>query len=240
MNQITKADEGYYRLVVEPLPATATACRAISDTVFMKILRVMQVPDIRVKICPLLDKKLRLTSFLDSVDNNIIQWSKVNPTSPNINSITGDIDVVSFIKQSVYTYRYSSSTKCGTTSAIAYVRPVTNFIFTKIDTIVIDKNQELSHGVNMNRIFGLVMNGKWSYDATVNPDNTVSSNVKTVSPSSLYSDALIFDAYKAWQDAGAAYDVNYKGMTNAKKFTFRYITGKCAHNQVKTIVIIIN
>jgi len=239
MNPVTKADEGYYRLVVESFPATATACRAISDTVFLKILRVMQVPDIRVKICPLLNKKLRLTRFLDSIDNNVIQWSKVNPAAPNINPITGDIDGLSFMQQSTYTYKYSSSTKCGTTSAIAYVRPVTNLIFTKPDTIVIDKNQYHSYGVNMNNIVGLELNGQWSYDAPVNPDNTVSSNITTVASSSLYYGALIFNANKAWHDAGAAYIINYKGMTNAKKFTFRYVAGNCAKNQVKIIVVIV-
>jgi hypothetical protein len=239
LNPVNKTDEGFYRLSVEPFQTTGRACRAISDTVFLKVLKVTQVPDIRVKICPQLEKEVRLTSFLDSLDSNIIKWSKVNPTSPNINPVTGDVDIVNFLKHGTYTYKYSSSTKCGTTSAIAYINTVTDFVFNQIDTIMIDKNQELSKFINMNGILGLELNGQWKYDEEVNPDDTVLSNVTMMLSPSIYSGAVIFNAQKAWNEAGSAYFINYKGVNNARKFTFQYKGGICAKNLTKTIVLIV-
>jgi hypothetical protein len=80
------------------------------------------------------------------------------------------------------------------------------------------------------------------YGIPVNPDNTVVDNVTSAFPAgSKYLGALIFNAHKAWSEASPAYDITYKGDTEAKKFVFKYTapTGSCVSGQSKTIVIIV-
>jgi hypothetical protein len=242
IDPVTKADEGYYRLIVSTSANINNAnCRAVSDSILVKIGRVVTVPDIRIDICPSPAIAIRLSSFLDSLDFTSVQWTKTYPTIPNINATTGEINTGDFTN-ATFTYRYSQESQCDTSSAIAYVHPLKNNILRNtIDTIVVCTNQELSQHVQLNQIFGLEFGSELTYP--VNPNNIVSSNVRLFpSSGSIYSGARIFNAFNAWKEANdPAYDITYKGDTNAKKFVFKYTApqGSCIEGQSRTVVIVV-
>jgi hypothetical protein len=237
---VTKANEGYYRLrISSPAYIDHINCSAASDSILIKLGESARVPDIRIDVCPLPDRTVRLSSFLDSTAYNTVAWEKIS--APNISPNTGEIHtgmVTGTLK-----YKYTMRSACGENSAIAYVHPLKNRYLRKIDTIAICKDEQRSRNIQINQILGasLSANGHWIYDNTVNPDNTVVSNVKTYPASSSYNGAIIFDAYQAWVDASnPAYSTPYRGDTNAKMFVFRYTaTGSCIGNLNKEIVIVV-
>jgi hypothetical protein len=245
IDPVTKADEGYYRLLVSANGnIDRVNCRASSDSVLVKVVRMVIAPDIRVDICPAPGNTIRLTSFLDSIDFFGVKWEKSNPASPDIDAITGLVSGVDFKKQSTYMYKYSLESKCETSSAMAYIHTLRNKIQRATDTIVICKDQELSKYVQLNQIVGLELGGTWSYPD--DPDNTTSTNVIPFPAGSKYLGAQIFNARKAWEEASDSssdpeYGITYKGDAEAKKFVFTYTapSGSCVGTQSKTIVIIV-
>jgi hypothetical protein len=154
---------------------------------------------------------------------------------------TGEI-AGNFMKRYTYTYRYtlssSSSESCPSTSAKAYVHVLDDRILSKTDTVVICKELDASKAVNLDQILGLALGGVWKYNNTVNPDNTVSDNVKVYTAPSNYAGAHVFNAQKAYADANTSYDYSYKGAT-VKKFVFLYDNITCAGNGSKQIVVIV-
>jgi hypothetical protein len=218
-------------------------CREFSNTKI--ITREMPItykaPDIRIDVCPLPERQIRLTKFIDTIDKINIKWTKINSGSPDINPETGEINTQRI--NSTYTYRYSMTAKCGATSAIAYVHALKDKYPRKVDTIVICKDLSTSNSIHINRILGLELKGgTWSYPADTK--NTISSNIKSIPASSKYSGAIVFDAHKAWDEATdnnhIDYAINYKGDTNAKKFVFRYtVADSCVGAISKNIVIVV-
>jgi hypothetical protein len=235
----TTANEGYYRLSVGSTINSSAACTA-KDSILVRIDKMTTVPDIRIDVCPLPDRPVRLTSFLDSINYYTgVNWTKGNNASPDIDAVTGEvISSLSFKPNATYTYRYSLTSNCGTKSAITYVHVLGNRLPRKIDTVVICQSVEQSKYVNLNQILGLELGGSWQYP--VNPDNTVSNNVKTFPTTSKYYGSLIFNAYQAWLNAiHADYTINYKGDADAKKFKFEYTpSGNCV-TDIQTLVIIV-
>jgi len=236
INPVTKADEGYYRLLVSsPTNIGNVNCRAASDSILVMVTRIVTVPDIRVDICPSPAKTIYLSSFLDSLDFTSVLWTKTYPTIPAIDPTTGAINTGAFTN-ATFTYRYLQQSFCGTSSAIAYVHPLKKALVLRNDTIVVCQTQELSKHVQLNQIVGLDPSGTWIYP--LDPNSAIVNNVNPYPSGSAYSGALIFNAQKAWADASTAYNITYKGDVNAKKFVFQYTPpGSCVGT--KTIVIIV-
>jgi hypothetical protein len=210
--------------------------------VSVDIVKISSAPDVRIEICPMPKRKIFLSSFIDTLDHFSTQWTKLNHAAPDIaDAKKGQIDSDRLRPGVTYKYRYSLMSDCGSTSAIAYVHALKNRTFHRIDTVVICKDHESSRSVHLNQILGLELNGEWKYDNTVNPDNTVMSNVKGFPKSSNYCGALIFNARQAWTDAASAgYNILYRGNAKAKKFKFQYSSpDSCIEDKVQTFVIIV-
>jgi hypothetical protein len=220
--------------------AASHGCGEASKTAPVKIETLLAATDIRVDMCPSPEREVRMTSFLDSVDNVEIEWQKSNFSTPDVDKFTGIVNSMSFKYSSVYTYEYSLTANCGSSTAVAYINILDDKLIDRPDTIVICRNQDMSRTVQLNQILGLELGGTWEYP--VNPENTVSSNVKVFASNSKYHGAYIFNAQKAWQEAlNSEYDTNYNGYVDAKKFVFRYVApqGSCVENQSKTFVIVV-
>jgi hypothetical protein len=239
---ISSANEGYYRLIVgSPSSIGSVNCRAVSDSVYVKVIQMSKSSDIRLDVCPLPDRSIYLSSHLYSPAYNTVNWTKISFPAPNIlDTQTGEIKTAGLT--GTYKYVYSMTSKCGTSSAIAYVHPLKNAFRRTIDTIVVCKDEKRSRNVHINQILGLeVYGGTWDYDYPVNPDDMVVSKVKTIPNTSSFFGAVVFDAYQAWVDAShTGYSINYRGDTNAKKFVFHYIANDTCIGAVnKEIVIIV-
>jgi hypothetical protein len=233
---ISVSENGYYRLAVQSQSTQDDAynCRALSRVIHLeKISSGLKVPDIRIDVCPQPDRQIHLTAFLDSVNHFDVSWQKLYPSSPAlIDPRTGEISSSDMRPNAVYTYRYSFTSQCGLSSAIAYVHAIGSRKLRNTDTLTLTVCRSHGHSVAMylNAILGLDLGGEWFYDSTVNPDNTVSDNVTVFPVPSMFHGALAFNARKAWETAGTAYDIAYGSYTAAKKFLFRYVpdpSGNC-------------
>jgi hypothetical protein len=241
IDPVTKADEGYYRLLVSTSTNIGNVnCRAASDSILVMVTRIVTVPDIRVDICPAPSRTIYLTSFLDSLDFISVLWTKANLSAPNIIGTSGAINSDDFKSPTTYTYKYSLTSACGISTAMAYVHQLKNKIVRRKDTIAICQTQELSKHVQLNQLFGLELGGTWTYP--LDPNSVIVNNVKLYPSGSDYSGAQVFNAHKAWTEASTAYNITYKGDVYAKKFVFTYTapaTNSCVSLQSKTIVIIV-
>jgi hypothetical protein len=243
ISPVNKTNEGYYRMLLGSNSSIDNAnCRTVSDSALVRVVEVYKATDIRIDICPLPARKISLTSFVDTIDYTNVVWAKVTPAGPEIlNTETGEINSQGL--NSTHTYRYSLTSKCGTSSAVAYAHSLKDRCQRKIDTIVVCKNQATSRFVHINRILGLALDGgTWSYP--FDAKNTISSNILSFPASSKYHGAKVFNAGKAWDEAiannDADYAINYKGDANARKFVFRYsVAGSCIGAVNKDIVIIV-
>jgi hypothetical protein len=242
---VTKADEGYYRLLVSsPANIGSANCRAVSDSVYVHVIDNYVAPDIRIQACPSANRQIQLSSFADSTDYNRIHWEKITSFAPNVTDPEKGLISGAFTKNVTYKYKYTveppEHSGCGSTSAVAYIKTLDNRVLGKTDTVVICcKELETSKYVQINSIFGLELGGTFDYsNPAVNPDNTVSNNVTVFPSSSKYAGAVVFNAQKAYSEAGSGYgyDITYRGI-NAKKFHFQY-TGSCI-TETKRIVLIV-
>jgi hypothetical protein len=239
---VSSSDEGYYRLVVANEDnIDSYNCRAMSRVIHVRVMSGFVAPDIRVQVCPSPpNHTIQLSSFLDSTDYNIIKWQPAPSGYPQFqDDETGEISGV--FQKGTYTYRYTVSSpysECGSFSAKAYVRVLSDRILSKTDTVVICKELDASAAVQLNQILGLALGGIWKYASPINPDNTVSDNVTEYTTPSKYAGAYVFNAQKAYADANTSYDYTYKGIAG-KKFVFLYDNITCAGNGSKQIVVIV-
>jgi hypothetical protein len=236
----TKADEGYYRLLVSAQGSIdAVNCRASSDSVYVRIVDRFVAPDIRIQVCPApYVYTIQLSSYLDSTDYSGILWEEVSPLPSFINTTTGLIQNTVFTK-GTYTCKYTLSAPensgCGSTSAKVYIRTLNNRIHGKtIDTITICSALDLSRFVNLNQIFGLELGGSITYLNDL--DGVIQNNIKTFSILSNYAGAVVFNAQKAYSEAGNSYDYTYKGAA-VKKFEFLY-TASCITGTKQVVLIV--
>jgi hypothetical protein len=216
-------------------------CRAASDSIYVRVAEHRKASDIRIDVCPSPDRPVNLTGYLDSLAYNTVNWTKISSPAPNVvNPEKGTINTADLT--GTYKYQYKLTSVCEPDSAIAYIHPLKDRFSRRINPIVVCKDEAKSRNINISQILGLdIDGGTWDYP--VNAGNIVTNNLKINS-----SGAIIFDAYKAWQDATAAinpikiaYSIDYKGDTEAMKFVFRYTApaGNCIGNTVKTIEIIV-
>jgi hypothetical protein len=240
LSPVSEAVRGYYRMVIGSTGNIDKTCRVVSDSIFVDIAKTLRLPDVRIDICRLPLREIRLSAFIDSIGT--VEWTKTG-AAPNIALHTGAIltDEINEKARTTYKYLYSQTSQCGTSSAIAYVHVLGNRMLRKIDTVAICGSQELSKHVNLNQILGTELGGTWKYDPPVNPDNTVQSNVTEFSSTSNHYGAQVFNAAQAYIDApDYGYKFNYRGDTEAKKFKFEYTPdSQSCVSETKTLVIVV-
>jgi hypothetical protein len=236
------ADAGEHTVTYEY--TDENGCTAVlSDNI--RVIDAPKIPDIRVMVCPSAMRSINLTSFIDSLYYNVIQWERLTPHAPDfVQPPTGKIEGA-FKQNDTYVYRYTVSPDgitCRPASAKLYMHTLRNTAFNKTDTIVVCQQQEICKSIQLNQVLGLDFAGQWEYDSNVNPDNSVCDCIKMFIPPSKYAGALVFDAFKAWTNTqnNSNYDANYHGDSNSKKFVFKYkSTADSCLNANKTIVIVV-
>jgi hypothetical protein len=238
----SKADEGYYRMLVSSFANIGSVnCRASSDSVYVHIVNKYVAPDLRIQICPSPPTHtVQLSKYLDSTDYDRVEWGQVSPYPIIANPETGLIQNANLYKNSTYTFKYTlrspEHSGCGESTARVYMRVLSNRVFgTTVDTIVICSALATSRSVNLNQISGLELDGVWSYPKNAN--NTVTNNIKEFAAPSKYAGAVVFNAQKAYASANSSYDVSYKGVSG-KAFDFVYTASSC-FNVTKRIVLVV-
>jgi hypothetical protein len=236
----TKADEGYYRMLMSsPAHIGSVNCRASSDSVYVHIVDKFVAPDLRIQICPSPpNHTVQLSKYLDSTDYNRVEWGQVSPYPVITNSETGLIQNANLYRSSTYTFQYTlrspEHSGCGESTARVYMRVLNNRVFGKtVDTIVICSALATSRFVNLNQISGLELGGAWSY----NSDNVFVNNTKEFVAPSKYAGAIVFNAQKAFAEADNSYNVSYKGVSG-KAFDFVYTASSCI-GVTKRIVLVV-
>jgi uncharacterized repeat protein (TIGR01451 family) len=235
-NEFNPSKPGIYTVIY-----TYTAPNGCVDSASAEInvISVPVVPDIRLKLCPASDKEIILGAFLDSTAGNITWTPVFSPGITLLDATTGRIRG-EFLRNYTYTFKYTLSlASCGSTTARLIMNTTKINAIRETDTIVMCPTVDSNIYVQLNQILGFEPGGTWVYDNTLNPDNTLIANVTLYPTSSRFAGALIFNAAKAWRDAGPAYDMTYNGDNQAKKFVFKYTppTGSCL-TKTRTIVII--
>jgi hypothetical protein len=238
----TKADEGYYRMLVSsPANIGSVNCRSASDSVYVHVVGKYVAPDLRIQVCPSPpNHTVQLSKYLDSTDYDRILWSQVSQYPVITDPATGLIRDANFYRSSTYTYKYTllspEYSGCGSSVAKVYMRVLNDHFFGRtVDTIVICLSLASSHSVNLNQISGLELGGVWSYPN--DPDNVVFDNIRTFPASSKYAGAVVFDARRAYAAADSNYNGSYKGVSG-KAFDFVYTASSCV-NVTKHIVLVV-
>ena len=194
------------------------------------------VADVRVTLCPLPSRTLYLTSYLDSLpDTSPVQWTTTGVYPAVHDAATGELHTSEFSVRGTFTYSYTRYSECLTSSAVgkAYVHVPTGKIPPRPDTVLVCLDQAAA--VNINALFGLDLAGVWSYDQSVNPDNSVANNT-VATPSG----AVFFDGAKAFPSASdPAYNATYRGVAGkAFAFEYNYSSGNCVAGTKKIVVVV--
>jgi hypothetical protein len=239
----SKAHEGYYRMSVSsPTYIGSINCRAASDSVYVHVVEPYIAPDIRIQICPSPpNHTVQLSKYLDSTDYDRIKWEQMSPYPIIANPEIGLIQNANLRKNGTYTFKYTLQSPehsgCGKSAAKVYMRVLNNRMFGRsVDTITICSALVTSRSINLNQIFGLELGGVLSH--LNDPDNVVTNNVKKFAISSKYAGAMVFNAQKAYAEAGNSYDVSYKGIS-CKAFDFVYTTSSPCVNVTKRVVLVV-
>jgi hypothetical protein len=202
-------------------------CNPDNNTVCVMQVAAFKVPDIRVQVSPAPSRVICLTSFIDSISRSTVKWNKAFAGDPDIlagtDESTGSLNSSEFAGKTTCTYIYTVSIQCGSSEAKAYIHTPKDKTVRTHDTIVICQSHESSKAIYPNQILGIEFGGTWRYDNTVNPDSTVVRNTLKISAPSKYAGMVIFNAAEAWNAAPAIYDINHKGLANAKIFKFAYV-----------------
>jgi hypothetical protein len=220
MENIEENIGGFYRFVVSrQFDINNRNCRAVSKVISLNVIKMRQVPDLRIMIAPAASQhEIYLTSFIDTVNATTVKWDNYSRLVPDFSDTeSGALNAREFTANRVYTYKYSVSTQCGVKSAKAYVFTSPDRMPVNHKEIFVCRDLELSKYVQLNQILGLEDDGTWSY-----PDDTekiVEKNITVSSPH--YAGAKIFNAQKAYDEANnASYSID--GNPNAKRFKFQF------------------
>jgi hypothetical protein len=197
--------------------------------------------DLRIQVCASLTSTVKLSSYIDSLYLNTINWSRITSNAPAITSPEGEINTTGMTAPNTYIYRYVlsslASPECGTVAALAYVRVLRDHILARTDTVRICKDLDAALALNLNQILGLELDGVWSYPA--DPDNAIADNVAVAGAGSQYEGAVTFNARQDFADAGASYDLNGNPLEKVFRFRYTAAAGSCSPNEVKETVIIV-
>jgi hypothetical protein len=226
IDDLTDNNKGYYRFIVSnPTTINDTACRVVSEIMSVDIFKPLIVSDLRIMVAPSTNShKVYLTSFIDTTNVVSVKWDNLGAIPKILDETTGEFDAEQLTGRRVYTYKYTVTSKCDTSTAKVYV-------FTSTDKLPIRNNREvfvckdleLSKYVQLNQILGLEGNGTWSYPGDVNGSTVTADNV--VTSSAKFGSSKIFNAQQAYADAGTLYDVAGKPDTKAFKFRYTPVSG---------------
>jgi hypothetical protein len=227
VSRMENENDGFYRFIVSsPGGVGSPACRATSAVSKIRIIDITQQSDLRIFVKPTAtEHNVLLTSYLDTMNFNPVKWENYANHVPDFsNSATGALDAGKFTPEKVYSYKYTVSSECGSSSAKAYLFTSTNRIPANNRQIFVCKDLKMAARIQLNQILGLENNGQWSYP--VDSDGVVKNNV-TVS-SAEHAGASIFNAAKAYEEAAknTTYDVPEKPANKAFKFKFTAATGE--------------
>jgi hypothetical protein len=236
-----KTGEGYYRMLVSsPSSIGNVNCRAASDSIYVHIVDKYVAPDIRIQVCPSPpNREIHMPAYLDSTDYDRVLWEKVSGYPPV--SVQGVIEG-NFARGATYTYKYTllspEYSGCGHSTAKVYIRSLSGNAFRQtLDTVAVCAAYSDSRSVNLNRIFGIEHGlGGIVPDASRDPDGVAANSVHTLSAPSQYAGATVFNAQKAYSEAGPGYDITYRG-TAAKRFDF--VCAATCTGGTKRIVLIV-
>jgi hypothetical protein len=223
IDSATEIDNGYYRLIVGNLGTIDNPlCRVVSKVISLNVVTRNVAPDFRAMINPTTTSHtVYLSSFIDTANVSSIKWNSLGAGITFINDETGALDAQKLMPKRVYTCRYTVTSKCGVSSAKAY-------IFTSTDKIRIRNGREifvckdlnLSRYVNLNQILGVESNGTWSYPNDT--DGVVRSNIGA--SSTKFGGSMIFNAQRAYYEGIQSSSYNVAGDPSKQAFQFRYTT----------------
>jgi hypothetical protein len=221
IDKVTELDKGYYRFIISNIGSMDNPlCRIISKTISLNVFKKYVAPDLRIMIAPATSQHtVYLSSFTDTSNVLSIKWDGLGSGLNFIDDETGALDAQKFMHRRVYTYKYTTVSTCGTSTANAYVFTSTDKMRIKNGReIFVCKDLELSKYINLNQILGLENNGTWSYPNDTN--GVVAGNVGT--SSAKFGGSKIFNAQKAYDDASQTTVYDVAGKPDMKAFKFKY------------------
>jgi hypothetical protein len=197
------------------------------------------VHDLRIQICTSPAREINLTAFTDSIDGGAhVKWERANAAAPHLSDgILNTENIPTNGSYPTFSYKYTVTAKCYSSSAMAYVRVLSDRILYANDTVAICRQQ--AGRINVGSILGTELGGTWSYPN--DPDKAVSNNARLSAPPSQYTGAMLFDGTAAYADAThPKYSITYRGL-NCKQFVFDYSppAGNSCVTQRRQIVILI-
>jgi hypothetical protein len=216
-------NKGYYRILVSNAGTLdSPECRVSSEIIYRDVIDIPKATDLRIIIPHMTSQQtVYLTGFLDTIYSPLVNWERYTAYAPGFtDKATGALYASDFTDKMIYTYKYTVSTKCGSTSAKAYILTSSKTSPANNKEIFICKDLESSKYVQLNQITGLFDNGVWTYlDDT---DGIIKSNVKTCS--SKYAGARIFNAQKAYDEAMKTTSYTVAGKPEVRAFKFRVVS----------------
>jgi hypothetical protein len=225
VHKSSKANEGYYRFIVgKPSTTNTPACRIVSSVIYVNVRKMHKASDIRVMIAPSnVPHAVYLTSFIDTLDAESVKWTNSVSKFPKfLNDETGELDAHDFLPNRIYTFKYTTTSKCGSSSANVYLSTSINKRLLKDNVeVFICSKLDMSQQVNIAQILGVEIDGMLLYlDDT---DGVAFDNVHV--SSTKYGESYIFNAQKAYSEAGASYEVAGNPANKAFKFIFAASNG---------------
>lgn len=180
---------------------TTSSCEGeISDMITINIIPKPNASDIRVQLCPIPDRDVNLSAYLDTAYLELVSWnSSVLGVALGLDGIlkTGHI------QDGTYGLQYKVSNQCGDRIAKLYVSSLMSAnpsTIKKKKTIVVCK--DFAACLHLQQILGIEIDGGiWNHAGSPlsNPSNVLRPYVKEAT-SAPYAGALIFDGKKAFFD----------------------------------------
>jgi hypothetical protein len=227
INKVEESDGGFYRLIVSnPATVNSPLCRVVSEVISLKVFKGVQASDFRAMIDPSsVPHTVYLSSFIDTANVVSVKWDSFGNALGFIDNATGALDAQKLTPRRVYTYRYTVTSNCGSSSAKAYVYTSTDKIRVKNGReIFVCKDTEMSASVNLNQVLGVESNGTWSF-----PDDTSGIVVSNITTSSAkFGSSKIFNAQWAYEESSqiaGEYDVAGNPEQQAFKFQYTAVNG---------------
>jgi hypothetical protein len=222
IDRVTEMDEGYYRFIAGNHGTVDNhLCSVISKVISLRVLKSNKASDFRAMIMPsTAQHTVYLSSFIDTVNVKSVKWDSFGNTLKFDDDETGALNAQSFMPKRIYTYKYTVTSQCGSSSAKAYV-------FTSIDKvrrngreIFVCKDLEASMSVNLNQILGVEGNGAWSF-----PDDMYGIIISNITTSSVkFGSSMIFNAQRAYEEGSQTDGYEVAGNPEQQAFKFRYTT----------------